>query len=61
MSTDPISRIEYLARALKAPRIKDVSTTLENEAIPTLENEAIQSDWMSDHFGRLGSYSSTRG
>ena len=38
-----------------------LSTTLENEAIPTLENEAIQSDWMSDHFGRLGSYSSTRG
>jgi len=31
-----------------------MSTTLENEAIATLENEATQTDWMGDHFGRLG-------
>jgi hypothetical protein len=31
-----------------------VSTTFENEAIATLENEATQTDWMGDHFGRLG-------
>src|SRR5665213_740864 len=30
-----------------------LSTTLENEAIATLENEATQTDWMGDHFGRL--------
>jgi DNA replication protein DnaC len=32
MSTDPISRIEYLARALKAPRIKDVAQRLSERA-----------------------------
>src|SRR5215211_5983218 len=32
-----------------------VSTTLENEAIATLENEATQTDWMGDLSGELGS------
>ncbi|MBB2988534.1 hypothetical protein FHW14_003731, partial [Terracoccus luteus] len=32
-----------------------VSTTLENEAIATVENEATQTDWMGDLSGRLGS------
>lgn len=32
-----------------------VSTTFENEAIATLENEATQTDWMGDLSGRLGS------
>lgn len=32
-----------------------MSTTLENEAIATLENEATQTDWMGDLSGRLGS------
>ncbi|WP_344257499.1 hypothetical protein, partial [Terrabacter carboxydivorans] len=32
-----------------------VSTTLENEAIATVENEATQTDWMGDLSGGLGS------
>ena len=31
-----------------------VSTTLENEAIATVENEATQTDWMGDLGGGLG-------
>ena len=31
-----------------------VSTTLENEAIATVENEATQTDWVGDLSGRLG-------
>ncbi len=31
-----------------------VSTTLENEAIATVENEATQTDWRGDLSGRLG-------
>ncbi|MGO4663834.1 hypothetical protein AB4Z14_18400, partial [Terrabacter sp. 2TAF16] len=36
-------------------RAKRVSTTLENEAIATVENEATQTDWMGDLSGGLGS------
>ena len=36
-------------------RTENVSTTLENEAIATLENEATQTDWMGDLCGGLGS------
>ena len=32
-----------------------LSTTLENEAIATVENEATQADWMGDLCGGLGS------
>ena len=32
-----------------------MSTTLENEAIATVENEATQTDWMGDLCGGLGS------
>src|SRR3954468_4224892 len=32
-----------------------LSTTLENEAIATVENEATQTDWMGDLCGGLGS------
>ena len=31
-----------------------LSTTFENGAVATLENEATQTDWMGDYFGRLG-------
>ena len=34
---------------------KRLSTTLENEAIATVENEATQTDWMGDLSGGLGS------
>ena len=33
-----------------------LSTTFENEAIAAVENEAIQTDWMGDLSGGLGSY-----
>ena len=32
-----------------------MSTTLENEAVATVENEATQTDWMGDLGGGLGS------
>ncbi|MGO4360967.1 hypothetical protein, partial [Terrabacter sp. RAF57] len=32
-----------------------LSTTLENEAIATVENEATQTDWLGDLSGGLGS------
>jgi hypothetical protein len=37
-----------------------VSTTLENQAMATPENEATQTDWMGDLSGRLG-FESTAG
>jgi hypothetical protein len=38
-----------------------LSTTLENEAIATVENEATQTDWMGDLCGGLGSDSAAGG
>src|SRR4051794_4782126 len=39
----------------------ELSTTLENEAIATVENEATQTDWMGDLCGGLGSDSAAGG
>jgi hypothetical protein len=37
-----------------SPAAGYLSTTLENEAIATVENEATQTDWMGDLGGGLG-------
>ena len=42
-------------RSLRLYRLtREVSATLENEAIATGENEATQTDWMGDLSGGLG-------
>src|SRR5262245_64417 len=43
--------LEFAVHALS----EQLSTTLENEAIATVENEATQTDWMGDLSGGLGS------
>src|SRR3954471_8633881 len=42
-------------RSRSRPALTALSTTLENEAIATVENEATQTDWMGDLCGGLGS------
>lgn len=49
-------RHEFVMATLCAARARSqhrLSTTLENEAIVTVENEATQTDWMGDLYGGL--------
>jgi DNA-binding GntR family transcriptional regulator len=43
-----------LSRHGSNEEVRPLSTTLENEAIATVENEATQTDWMGDLCGGLG-------
>lgn len=46
---------QYPLQQRQIRRGRTLSTTLENEAIATVENEATQTDWMGDLCGGLGS------
>src|SRR5215217_7781926 len=50
----PCSHPHIRARSAHRANIRRVSTTLENEAVGTLENEATQTDWLGDLSGGLG-------
>jgi hypothetical protein len=50
VATGALSAKQIKARDIISP----LSTTLENEAIATVENEATQTDWMGDLGGGLG-------
>ena len=51
----PLNTPSQDASEVSGPRgTRTLSTTLENEAIATLENEATQTDWVGDLSGGLG-------